>query len=86
MLYVSRRACLMSALVFSLCLALPALAAEPDAQRIARILAQTPLIDGHNDLPWEIRSRFASDLGKVDLSRATEGLPAPAGSPARRPG
>jgi membrane dipeptidase len=79
--HLSPRARLAGALLGALCLALPALAAEPDAQRIARILAQTPLIDGHNDLPWEIRSRFASDLGKADLSRATDALPAPEGSP-----
>ena len=26
--------------------------------RVDRVLAKTPLIDGHNDLPWEIRDRF----------------------------
>jgi membrane dipeptidase len=78
---LSPHACLTGALLWALSLAPPALAADADAQRIARILAQTPLIDGHNDLPWEIRSRFAGDLGKVDLSRPTEGLPAPEGSP-----
>ena len=31
--------------------------------RIDRVLAQTPLIDGHNDLPWEIRERFDSANG-----------------------
>jgi membrane dipeptidase len=79
--HLSRRARLAGALLCALSLAPPALAAEADAQRIARILAQTPLIDGHNDLPWEIRSRFGGDLGKVDLSRSTLGLPAPEGSP-----
>jgi len=53
------------------------LAASADAERIARILAQIPLIDGHNDLPWEIRERFKSDLSRVDLSRSTAALPAP---------
>ena len=77
----SRRAALVSALVPALALALPALAAESQTPRIARILAQTPLIDGHNDLPWEIRTRFNSDLGKVDLSVSTLSLPAPEGSP-----
>ncbi len=81
MLHLSRRACLAPALLSALALALPALAAESDAQRIARILAQTPLIDGHNDLPWEIRSRFGGELAKVDLSHSTLALPAPAGSP-----
>jgi membrane dipeptidase len=77
---LSRLARLASALLAVLLLAPPALAADSDAQRIARILAQTPLIDGHNDLPWEIRERFGSDLNKVDLRRSTLGLPAPAGS------
>jgi len=50
-------------------------------QRVERVLTQTPLIDGHNDLPWEIRTRFASDLSKVDLAGSTAALPAPAGGP-----
>ena len=36
----------------------PVLAAasnEDYAARVNRVLAATPLIDGHNDLPWEIR-------------------------------
>jgi len=76
-----RRAALASGLLPALLLSLPALAADPARQRIERILVQTPLIDGHNDLPWEIRSRFGGDLDKVDLSRSTAGLPAPEGSP-----
>lgn len=76
-----RPGALASGLLSALLLALPALAADPGKQRIARILAQTPLIDGHNDLPWEIRSRFASDLDKVDLSRSTLGVAAPEDSP-----
>jgi membrane dipeptidase len=57
-----------------------AVSAASDAQRVERVLAQTPLIDGHNDLPWEIHARFGGDLARVDLSRSTAGLPAPAGS------
>jgi membrane dipeptidase len=52
-----------------------------DPQRIERVLVQTPLIDGHNDLPWEIRERFGGDLARVDLSVNTAALPAPQGSP-----
>jgi membrane dipeptidase len=48
-------------------------------QRIERVLAQTPLIDGHNDLPWEIRARFGGDLSKIDLAVSTAALAAPAG-------
>jgi membrane dipeptidase len=47
--------------------------------RVAQILKQTPLIDGHNDLPWEIRDRFHSKLSAIDLSRDTSTLPFPDG-------
>ncbi|HEV2284777.1 MAG TPA: dipeptidase [Steroidobacteraceae bacterium] len=79
--HLAPRAHLALSLLPALLLAAPALAADNDAQRIERVLAQTPLIDGHNDLPWEIRTRFGSDLAKVDLSRSTLALPAPEGSP-----
>jgi membrane dipeptidase len=69
------------ALLSAVLLSSPLLAAPSDAQRIERVLAQTPLVDGHNDLPWEIRTRFGSDLTKIDLSQSTATLPAPAGSP-----
>ena len=36
------------------------------AARVNRVLAQTPLIDGHNDLPWQIRECFGNVDG-VDL-------------------
>ncbi len=42
--------------------------------RVDRVLAQTPLIDGHNDLAWEIRQRFGS-ASNVDLSVSTANLP-----------
>lgn len=60
---------------------LPAQAAPIDhtqddaVQRVARVLSVTPLIDGHNDLPWEIRTRFGGDLAKVDLRADTSRLP-----------
>jgi membrane dipeptidase len=47
--------------------------------RIDRILVATPLIDGHNDLPWEIRERFAGKLSAIDLAKDTAGLPHAAG-------
>jgi membrane dipeptidase len=46
--------------------------------RVVRILKVTPLIDGHNDLPWEIRERFKSELTAVDLQSDTAALPVPA--------
>ena len=48
-----------------------------DHQRLLRILKTTPLIDGHNDLPWEIRERFKSNLGAVDLAADTSKLALP---------
>ncbi|CAF94449.1 unnamed protein product, partial [Tetraodon nigroviridis] len=32
-----------------------------------RLMAETPLIDGHNDLPWQLRKRFNNQLNAVDL-------------------
>src|SRR5204862_358787 len=51
--------------------------AATGTERVERVLAQTPLIDGHNDLPWEIRARFGGDLAKIDLAASTAALPAP---------
>ena len=72
--------------VLSLAALAAAAASADDAQqdtdrRLDRVLTQTPLIDGHNDLPWEIRERFGGDLAKVDLAGNTAALPAPSGSP-----
>jgi len=53
---------------------------SPDYQlRVEQVLSRTPLIDGHNDLPWEIRDRFKGDLTAVDLKSDTTHLPFPAG-------
>jgi membrane dipeptidase len=57
----------------------PASAAEPGYHaRVVRILTATPLIDGHNDLPWEIRDRFNGSLASLNLSVDTAKLPFPA--------
>jgi membrane dipeptidase len=63
---------------FALCS--PALAADYEA-RVEHVLKQTPLIDGHNDLPWEIRARFQGQLTAVDLKSDTSKLTPPADSP-----
>ncbi|RZJ84918.1 MAG: membrane dipeptidase, partial [Brevundimonas sp.] len=49
-----------------------ALAGEAAAQtateaRVRRILERTPLIDGHNDLPWALRGEWGNDPVAVDL-------------------
>src|SRR4030088_205699 len=48
---------------------------------VAKVLADMPVIDGHNDLPWEIRERFASNLDAVDLKRNTALVPRAANAP-----
>jgi membrane dipeptidase len=32
------------------------------------MLSRFPLIDGHNDLPWELREQYAGDLTRADLA------------------
>jgi membrane dipeptidase len=60
-----------------LLLPLSAWGGEENHHRVEQILTRTPLIDGHNDLPWEIRDRFKSDLAAVDLQSDTTHLPFP---------
>jgi membrane dipeptidase len=35
------------------------------------ILADVPLIDGHNDMPWQLRKHFANHLDQVDFHDTT---------------
>jgi membrane dipeptidase len=62
-------------LCLMLCLPVGAWAAQDYEHRVEQVLLQTPLIDGHNDLPWEIRDRYKSDLALIDLSSDTHHLP-----------
>jgi len=52
--------------------AVPALAqtttAGAEEARVRRLLDRTPLIDGHNDLPWALRQGFGNDPHGVDLT------------------
>ena len=61
-------------MAMAICLAAPCLAQTPAAQsdaqiaaRVAKVLKATPLIDGHNDFPWEVRERFAQKTGTFDF-------------------
>lgn len=45
--------------------------------RIEKLLTANPVIDGHNDLPWEIRSKYAAKVESVDLTKDTSKLPLP---------
>src|SRR3954471_10713274 len=48
---------------------------DPYLDRAKRILSQTPLIDGHNDLPWRIRedSVARGNVDAYDLRKPTPG-------------
>ena len=41
-------------------------------ERVLQILRRTPLIDGHNDLPWALRQSFGNDPYRVDLATNLE--------------
>jgi len=47
------------------------------AARVDRILTRTPVIDGHNDLAWELRDKQGGAVEATDLSRDTASLPHP---------
>jgi membrane dipeptidase len=40
---------------------------DPLVERARRLLRETPVIDGHNDYPWEVRQRAKGDITKLDL-------------------
>jgi membrane dipeptidase len=46
---------------------------NPDLERAKRLLDQSILIDGHNDLPWRIREEAPVDLAAYDLRSRTSG-------------
>ncbi|HEX9165082.1 MAG TPA: dipeptidase [Gemmatimonadales bacterium] len=47
--------------------------ADPHRQVAERVLRSTPLIDGHNDLPWLIREQAGGNVEAYDLRRRTPG-------------
>lgn len=42
---------------------------QADQARVMQILKRTPLVDGHNDLPWALRQGFGNDPYGVDLTQ-----------------
>jgi len=61
-------------------IATPAAAAKPaetPEARVERVLRTSPVIDGHNDLPWEIREQYDQWRKPLDLRTDTSRLPAP---------
>ena len=51
---------------------------DPALERARRLLRAAPLIDGHTDLPWEIRTRddHPQDVAADDLRAVLVDLPA----------
>lgn len=57
----------------------PASPLSPSAEHLAlvrEVLREAPLLDGHNDLPWQFRA-LRNDLSAVDLRGDTSQLPDP---------
>ena len=57
-------------------MSLEAQSPDPTLDRARRLLDQTILIDGHNDLPWEIRTARDAprDVAAYDLRTTTKGM------------
>lgn len=47
------------------------------AARVEKVLKGTPLIDGHNDVPWSARQRYGAHPEKLDLAGDTSKMTAP---------
>ena len=47
------------------------------AHRLERILARTPLVDGHNDWPWALREQYGAGASTLDLLADARRLDAP---------
>jgi membrane dipeptidase len=72
-----RNLSVLSALSVLSVLTTPLVAQSPDPalEHARKLLASTPLIDGHNDLPWEIRTNreHPHDVAAYDLRKTTAG-------------
>jgi membrane dipeptidase len=65
-----------------------ALAQPPGAidQRVDRVLRETPIIDGHNDLPWELRTNYGSQVQGLDADTSRGSHPLETDIPRLRAG
>jgi len=72
------KTCLLLAL--TLLFGAAAVAQSPDPALVARarkLLDEVPLVDGHNDVPWELRQRVKNHLAQLDLRSDTGALEKP---------
>jgi membrane dipeptidase len=42
---------------------------DPYLERAKRLMREVPLIDGHNDLPWELRANYALSFDSLDIAK-----------------
>jgi len=42
--------------------------ATPEHERVLALLRRVPLVDGHNDVPWQYRDRVQNHLARLDLA------------------
>ncbi|HET9227004.1 MAG TPA: dipeptidase [Thermoanaerobaculia bacterium] len=69
------RTCLLLLALVFLCSAAPA---QTDlTARARKLLDEVPLVDGHNDVPWEFKQRVKNHLGQIDLRSDTGTLEKP---------
>lgn len=59
-------------------------AEPPQLTRARQILKRVPLIDGHNDAPWQFRKRVNNNLDRIDLNGDTSRLWPPMHTDIRR--
>ncbi len=57
--------------------AAPAPDATPVSPRIERLLQRTPVIDGHNDLPWELRQNYETRVDAIAPDKDARQAPWP---------
>ena len=73
-----RRVILLSAIAIAVLSAAPLLAQAPtDSTALVHareIMRSIPLIDGHNDLPYELRQRAGGDLDSLDIASRQDSL------------
>jgi membrane dipeptidase len=67
---------LLAALAVSVSVPVAAQPADPYLARANRLLAQSPIVDGHNDLPWAVREDSVApmDVAAYDLRTHTRGM------------
>ncbi len=74
------RLAVLSALAFAYATPAWAQTAAPtprELNQVERIFARTPLIDGHNDFPDQVKDNFGGDITRVDLNADTRQLTPP---------